>query len=288
LTTLRDVAAASYRCPVQMEVLGPDAVEAITTLSAAALLDPPTVTELTRAFDPADQPAVWIGDPAVGVVGFTHRGDDGFLRFLAVAPQAQGHGIGRALVTRAESELRERGARRVTTGADAPYYLWPGIDTRELAAVCLFERLKYARVETNFNMDVDLNGLPADPGGWRVASVTDHDAVDAWSATHWPWWRAEMLRALDQEGLVVSEDGDGIAAVCATGVNRERLVGPAAVRPDRLGHGDGVAPLLGALHRMRAAGHRHVEVAWVGPVVPYARIGATVGRTFFVARKELR
>jgi predicted N-acetyltransferase YhbS len=288
LTTLREEFGASYGGGVQMDVLRTDAVVAIAALGDRALLDPPTVGELTKAFDPADQPAVWIGDPAVGVVGFTRTGDAGFLRFLAVAPEARGAGVGRALVARAETELRAVGARTVTTGADAPYYLWPGIDTRELGAVCLFERLKYARVETNFNMDVDLDALPADPGGWRVANAADRDAVDAWAGTHWSWWRAEMLRAVDQDGLVLSEDADGIAAVCATAVNRDRLVGPVAVRPDRLGQGIGVAPLLGALHRMRAAGHRHVEVAWVGPVVPYARIGATIGRTFFVARKELR
>lgn len=268
-------------------VLGPDAIGAIAELGAAALLDPPTVAELTRAFDPPGQPAVWLGEPTVGVVACTWLGDAGFLRFLAVAPDARGRGVGRALVARAEAELRGRGARTVTTGADAPYYLWPGIDTRETAAVALFERLKYARRETNFNMDLDLATLPPDPGGWRVGTSADHDALGAWCDTHWPHWRAEMLRGLDQDGIVLTEDADGIAAVCATGVNRAQLVGPVAVRRDRVGRGAGVAPLLGALHRMRAAGHRHVEIAWVGPVVPYARIGATIGRTFFVARKEL-
>jgi predicted N-acetyltransferase YhbS len=273
---------------VEPAVLGPDAIEAIAALGAAALLDPPTAGEIARAFDPPDEPAVWIGDPAVGVAACTWRGDEGFLRFLAVAPEAQGRGVGRALVGHAEAALRARGARRVTTGADAPYYLWPGIDTRELAAICLFERLRYARVETNFNMDVDLDALPPDPGGSRVAIGTDRDAVDEWSTTHWPHWRAELLRALDQDGLVLTEDADGIAAVCATGVNRARLVGPVAVRRDLLRQGAGVAPLLGALHRLRAGGERTVEIAWVGPVVPYARIGARIGRTFVVARKELR
>ena len=36
-----------------------------------------------------------------------------------------------------------------------------------------------------------------------------------------------------------------------------------------------------------AAGHTRAEIGWVGPVVPYARVGATVGRTFLVHRKEL-
>jgi hypothetical protein len=38
---------------------------------------------------------------------------------------------------------------------------------------------------------------------------------------------------------------------------------------------------------MRAGGRAQVEIGWVGPVVPYARVGATVGRVFFTHRKAL-
>jgi N-acetylglutamate synthase-like GNAT family acetyltransferase len=214
-------------------------------------------------------------------------GDQGFVRFLAVDPAYRGAGRGRALLAAAEADLRAAGARSVTVGADAPHYLWAGVDTRELGLICLLERAKYHRVDANFNMDVDLTALPPDPGGWRVATAADRDAVDAWSSAHWGFWRAEMLRALDQGGLVLAEDADGIAAVCAHDVTRAGFVGPVAVRPDVLGRGVGVAPLLGALHEMRRAGRTHAEVSWVGPVVPYARVGATIGRVFLVYRKEL-
>ena len=50
---------------------------------------------------------------------------------------------------------------------------------------------------------------------------------------------------------------DGIAAVCAHDVTRAGFVGPVAVRPDLMGRGVGVAPLLGALHEMRRAGRTH-------------------------------
>jgi len=42
-----------------------------------------------------------------------------------------------------------------------------------------------------------------------------------------------------------------------------------------------------ALRRMRDAGRRHIEVAWVGPIGPYARVGGTIGRVFFVYRKTI-
>ncbi|MGZ4712873.1 MAG: GNAT family N-acetyltransferase [Acidimicrobiia bacterium] len=272
---------------MQLDALEPGSIEAIAALARRALVDPPTADEISRGFGAPDQPGVWYGDPARGVIGAVRSGEAGFIRFLAVDPDHRGAGLGRALVGRAEAALAEAGARSVTVGADAPYYLWPGIDARELATVCLFERLRYARVDVHLNMDVDLDRLPPDPGGWRVATPADRETVAAWAERHWSFWTAEMLRALDQDGLVLAEDPEGIAAVCAAEVNRAGLVGPVAVRPAAMGRGLGVAPLLGTLHRMRASGRTRAEISWVGPVVPYARVGGTLGRTFLVYRKEL-
>jgi len=272
---------------VETGELDKDSLGAIAALSRRSLLDPPTADELRAALHAPDQPATVRGDPDRGVVASVANGDDGFIRFLAVDPDARGRGIGRALVAAAEADLRAAGARRVTVGSDAPHYLWAGIDTRELGAICLFERLRYQRVDANFNMDVDLATLAPDPGGWRVAAADDRPVVDEWATRHWGFWRTELLRALDQGGLVLVEDDDGIAAVCAHDVTRAGFVGPVAVRPDLMGRGAGVAPLLGALHQMRRAGMARAEVSWVGPVVPYARVGATIGRVFLVYRKEL-
>ena len=272
---------------VDFETLGARAIEAIAALAGRSLLDPPSADELRRSLTSPDQPAVVRGDPSSGVVATVTDGVQGFVRFLAVDPTQRSRGLGRALLTAAEKDLRDAGATSVTIGADAPYYLWPGIDARELAAICLVERLHYSRVDVHLNMDVELATVPADPGGWRVAGHADRDAVAAWATRHWGFWRAEMLRACDQDGLVLAEDATGITALCAYDVNRAGFVGPVAVRPDRLGRGDGRAPLLGALHRVRASGRTHAEIAWVSPVVPYARVGATMGRSFLVYRKDL-
>lgn len=269
--------------------LGPDALETISVLVARACSDPPSEDELRRALLAPDQPSVIRGDPGTGVVATVTRGGEGFVRLLAVDPDHQGAGRGRALLHAAEDDLRSAGAHTMTVGADAPYYLWPGIDTRDLAAICLLERTKFSRrTETNVNMDVDLAQVPPDPGGWRVGDpARDRSTLEGWAETHWPFWRAEMMRALEQGGLVVTEDTDGLAAVCAHDVNRAGLVGPVAARPDLIGRGVGVAPLLGALHRMRTAGRTRAEIAWVGPIVPYARVGARIGRVFFVFQKQL-
>ena len=272
---------------MDFETLRAGAIEAIAALAGRSLLDPPSADELRRSLTSSDQPAVVRGDPSSGVVATVTDGVQGFVRFLAVDPTQRSRGLGRALLAAAEADLRDAGATSVTVGADAPYYLWPGIDTRELAAICLVERLHYRRADVHLNMDVELATIPPDPGGWRVAGHDDRDAVAEWATEHWTFWRAEMLRASDQDGLVLAEDADGITAVCAYDVNRAGFVGPVAVRPDRLGRGDGRAPLLGALHRLRASGRTQAEIAWVSPVVPYARVGATMGRSFLVYRKDL-
>jgi GNAT superfamily N-acetyltransferase len=266
----------------------------IAELCARSLADAPGPDELERTLFAPDQPATVIGDPAVGVIATVEgvsavgTSGQGFVRLLVVATEHRRRGLGRALLRAGEADLAARGFGSVTVGADAPYYLWPGVAARETALLCLLERLKYTRTEANFNMDVNLEAIPEDPGGWTTATAAERDEVRGWAVQHWCFWEAEMVRALDRGTLVISRDEGGISAVCAYDVNRAGWVGPVAVRPDRMGRGAGVAALLGALHRMRTGGRTHAEVGWVGPVVPYARVGATVGRVFFVHRKELK
>jgi hypothetical protein len=179
------------------------------------------------------------------------------------------------------------GRKSVTVGADAPYFLFPGVETSQTAMLSLLERHHYTRAETNFNMAVDLDGLRPDPGGTELAVPDDRPEVAAWLEAYWPNWAAEALRALDKGTLVVSRHDGKIIGFCAYDVNRRGLLGPVAVRHDLVGRAAGEPLVLGALHRMRAGGRRRAEVVWVGPVVPYARVGGTVSRVFFVYRKQL-
>ena len=68
-------------------------------------------------------------------------------------------------------------------------------------------------------------------------------------------------------------------------VLRDGWIGPVASRPDLVGRRAGRAPLLHALHALRAAGRDRAEIAWAGPVRPYLAVGARPGRTFVVLRK---
>lgn len=93
------------------------------------------------------------------ILGFTAFTPEGYLDFLFVHHEHQRQGVARALVTAAETELRERGLRRVTTHAS-------------ITARPFFEALGYVLLEqrwfekdgvtlTNYAMDKDLSPTTA-------------------------------------------------------------------------------------------------------------------------------
>ena len=270
--------------------LGPSERESIAQLCRRSMTDPPSIDELDGSLFAPDQPAVIFGNPATGVVATVACDDGAHVRLLAVDPSHRGRGLGHTLVQAAEDWAVAAGHRSLTTGADPPYFLWPGLPSGETSLLCLFERRHYSRTETNFNMDVDLLALPDNPGGYRLAGPDDAAELDVWLATHWSNWRLEVLRALHKGNLVIDREDGGagpVTAFCAFEVNRRGLLGPVAVRPDLMSRGAGQGVLLGALHELRHRGAKRVAVVWVGPVVPYARVGGRVDGVFFVYRKEL-
>ena len=284
-----------------MNQLVPADLDSISALCARGVRDAPTTEELAGALFAPDQPTVVLGDPSTGVVAVAECSDGPHVRLLVVDPAERGRGHGHVLVAAAEDWARRTGHRALLTGADPPYFLWPGVPSNETSLLCLFERRHYARTETNFNMDVDLVALPTDPGGYELARPEDRDEVDSWMETHWSNWKAEVLRALDKGNLMISRDDardddpevrsghqrGPISAFCAFEVNRAGVLGPVAVRPELMGQGKGRAVLLGALHELRRRGQHTVSVVWIGPVVPYALVGGQVSDVYFVYRKEL-
>jgi GNAT superfamily N-acetyltransferase len=264
------------------------AIDAIAALCARSIDDSPTRDELGGALFAPDQIAIVRGDPATGVVATVFDEGNAFVRLLVVAPDARGKGLGGELLRAAEDDARAGGSSSLTIGADAPYFLWAGVPTHLTDTVAFFESHHYGRAEVNFDMTIDLTALPSDPGGHSLATDTDHDEVDAFMSKHWPNWRAETLRALHKHNLVMTRDASGITSICAFEVNRTGFLGPVAARPDLIGRGVARPALVGALHELRTRGRSSIEVAWVGPVVPYARLGGQVSTVYFVYRKELR
>lgn len=263
------------------------ALPAIAELCTRALPDPPTIDELEGSLFAPEQPAVIRGDPNVGVVATVSGDDGGYVRLLTVDPAHRGQGHGHELLRAAESDARAAGHHSLTTGADAPFFLWAGVPCTQTALLCLLEHHHYTRVDTNFDMTIDLTAIPDDPGGHTAATPGERDEIGAWMARHWPNWRSEVLRALDKGNLLIARDADGIRAFCAFEVNRSGFLGPVAARPDLIGKGAGRPPLVGALHALRRRGRASIDVSWVGPVVPYAQLGGRVTNVYFVYRREL-
>ncbi len=273
----------------ELERLDHSALDAIWSLCQRGVLDAPSAAELEGALFAPEQPAVVLGHPTSGVIALAECDDGPHVRLLVVEPTARGQGRGHALLQAAEDWARGAGHTSLITGADPPYFLWPGVPTGETALLCLLEGRHYARVETNYNVLVDLHAIPDDPGGHQLAVEGDRDEVDQWITTHWSNWRLEVLRAFDKGNLTISRDDAGaLVAFCAFEVNRAGLLGPVAVRPDLMGQGRGRPVLLGALRELRRRGRDEVSVVWVGPIVPYALVGGRVSDLYFVYRKDLR
>jgi predicted N-acetyltransferase YhbS len=272
----------------EVAVLDRSALPEIAALCERGIHDAPAIDELDGALFASDQPAIVRGDPAVGVVATVEAEGNAHIRLLVVDPASRRRGEGHRLLHAAHADARAAGHASITVGADGPYFLWPGVLTTELAMLCLLERHHYARVETNFDMTIDLAELPDDPGGHTLATEADRADILVFADTQWPNWKAEVLRALGKGNLVIARDDGGIASLCAFEVNRRGYLGPVASRLDLMGKGAGRAPLLGALHELRARGRKSIEVVWVGPIVPYARVGGRVSSTYFVYRKVLQ
>ena len=253
------------------------------------------IDELERTLFAPEQPATVLGDPDVGLVA-TVDGPSAGARARASSgssssrPSTAAAGVGRGLLDGGRGRtLRAQGLRSVTIGADAPFYLWPGVEARETALLCLLERLKYARTEANFNMDLDLATIPADPGGWTVATAAERDEIGAW---------ADAALGLVDGGAAAGarprhardhprRRGDRGRVRVRREPRRLGRPGRGASRPHGPRRGRRAAARRAAPHARRRAdtGSRSAGSA---RSCPYARVGATVGRVFFTHRKELR
>jgi GNAT superfamily N-acetyltransferase len=267
-----------------LPVAGAEELDGIADLCARSMPNPPSLPELQRTLFAPDQPAVVRYAARVGVVAVVRDGDDGYIRLLLLHPSHRHQGLGHDLLRAAEDDLH--GTHVITVGADAPYFLFPGVPVEETGLCCLLERHHYTREETNYNIDISLTALPPDPGIAIEPHAGDRLELDRWMSHHWPDWHAEVMRAFDQGSLLLGRDHEDITGFCAYDVNRSGTLGPIASRPDLMGRGVGAPLLLGALHRLRAMGHDTIEVLWVGPMVPYARLGGRVGQLFFVYRRR--
>ena len=112
---------------VEVRVCGYDAAPIVHELTRAAfagheVLDPPsgttaeTVESVRRDLEAAGGALAWLDSRPVGCLRFVVTADHFHVRRVAVRPELQGRGIGRALMEWAEAQAENRGLPRVTVG----------------------------------------------------------------------------------------------------------------------------------------------------------------------------
>ena len=235
--------------------------------------------------------SVTIGDgDAAAVVTVRHFGDYGiaWIILLAVVPERQRQGLGRALVEQAAEYAREQGARELHLGTAIPRYVWPGVDFRFTGALSLFEECGFEPYGAEFKMAISTAFRAPAPAG-VVITREDGDGAVELVRRHHPMWEDEVQRATDDGVCVVARDAGGktLGLGCHS-VNRHGHIGPMATDPGHLGLGIGHA-VLGALCADIAEMHglTETEISWVGPVGFYAKAGAHVSRVFRTAKLVL-
>jgi mycothiol synthase len=228
----------------------------------------------------------------------------GHVDLLAVAPRARGVGTGARLLGAAEEALRSGGATEIWLGQGPPVWLWPGVDPRYTAMICLAERSGYRRCGEEVNMAVDLGAAPlgtdADERRLAASGIIVRRAAPAeagkiaawlrqgpWGELSWPA-EAKLAFARDPPGCHIAVRAGAYIAFACHGCNRRTWFGPMGTLDSERQHGVGTVLLRRCLADLRAAGHRSAQIGWTGPVHFYARaVGARIDRMFWSYKKAL-
>jgi len=266
---------------------GPESVAEIASLCAAAMPRRHRPTSCRRALFAPDQRAVvrlLARDGRWSAVVRDNDGVDGYIRLLLLAPGHRGHGLGHELLQAAEHDL-DGVPKRLPSGADAPYFLFPGVPVRGdrpvLPARAAPLRTR-KRPTTTFDIRprrVTPRPRSGDRGPEARNARRSSNGCPGTGRTGKPRSCVPSIRGRCYCGATRTT----ITGFCAYDVNRAGTLGPIASRPDLIGKGRGGAPLLlgrPAIVCETPAGPPS-KLLWVGPMVPYARLGGQVGRLFF-------
>jgi GNAT superfamily N-acetyltransferase len=273
--------------PVAVDIEAASQIAAFTRVACAFDLLSTGSVERSIFFEPDDPSTTLahfdIGLEAVGSA--VVRGEEGYVKFLAVHPRARLRGVGTALLERLEDFCRANGATTMQVGNSAPFYVVPGVDVRYTEGIVFFHARGYRRTGDAVNQGVRLVQLPDPELPCHVADGHDLDAIMPWITESYPNWIAEVSRSVELGTCIVHDD---LGFACYD-VLRDGWFGPMATRPDLRGaKGVGTATLLAVLHRMRSRGYEHAEIAWSGPLLFYLKaVGARISRVFWTYSKTL-
>jgi GNAT superfamily N-acetyltransferase len=264
--------------------------EALAALCAAAMPgERLTAAELAHlCFGPGDEV---IGDEVAAAVLQVQELDRrcaAWLTLIAVAPHAQGRGIGKQLVGAVASRARAHGAVELLLASAVPRYVWPGVDLANTRAGMLLESCGFSRDTVGINMTIDTGLRREPPPGVAIERETGPGAHHL-AAAAYPHWVPELDRSVSLGTAFAARDenGDTIGFGCHS-VNRAGWIGPMATDPASRHRGVGSALLAAVCGDLARRGHARAEIAWVSNLRFYGKCGADVSRVFLGGRLRLR
>ena len=310
----------------RIEPLQPAHLPEIAELwSVAHPLHPITETLLReRLFEsPGADPALMLAarDEAGGLAGFTvgyfsaEQPRFTGVRWLSIAPEhlearlqggqgdLEGQGVAALLLDELCRRLVRLGAEKARMLGTAPYYLRPGIDTRETPLIAALLDLGWTHEATLYDLTVDLDRWTAppegsifgpDPQGTIVRRARPEDLVPfrEYMLTHWtPNWLGESTQAFRHGpiSLFLALKDEEIVGFAAYEVSQcLGSFGPTGVSPEHRGATLGRRVLWACLADLKTLGRPRCEIGWAGPVSFYHRAcGAEIGPIYWVLTRAL-
>jgi mycothiol synthase len=211
-----------------------------------------------------------------------------WLLLVAVAPDRQGNGDGKALVHAVCDAAKAQGAQAVHLANAIPRYVWPGVELTNTRAGMLCETLGFTMDLVALNMAIDTSFRREPPAGVLVERETGAGAVD-FAARVYPNWVEELSWAVAHGTAFAArrqDDGATIGFACHS-VNRRAFIGPMATQPDRQHGGVGSALLAAVCADLAADAVATGEIVWVSNLRFYGKCGARVSRVFQGGRLAL-
>lgn len=227
----------------------------------------------------------------------------GGVRWLSVEPELWDSGLPERLLEELARRFKARGAERLRFLGTAPFYLRPGVDTRETGLIVWLLGRGWTHEQTVFNLTVDLERWAAptreeifapDAQGYYVrrARAEDREAFQAYALAHWTRnWMLEASQGIAHEpaSLFLGMKDEQIVGFSTYEVSQcLNAFGPTGVTPEHRQSGLGRRLLWACLADLKAAGRPVCEIGWVGPVPFYHRAaGAMIGPVYWMLSREV-
>jgi mycothiol synthase len=236
--------------------------------------------------------------------GLLHRGGlEGTLQLFAVDPDYRRRGLASQLIASLEDRMRADHLGWLRVGNVGPSYLWPGVDVRYTAALCVLMSRGFRQRGDAVNMLVDLGSRAWDTtaeeqrlsaAGYTVRRLdrADRQQFHDWLQAVWgPIWSWEAMSTLENDPIstfVARKDGHFGSFASYNATSFPNSFGPTGTADQERRSGLGRVLFYRCMRDLRERGYAQAEVCWVGPVAYYARIAdATISRVFYWFEKEL-